>query len=198
MDPFTIGAAGASILGGLFGGGGKSEQALPQWLLDQLKQYSEKDFSNMFVPDKAAFTGATNANIASIMAKLPVSTDQFTGQLASRGLFGSGEGVSHLYSDVYAPIQREANLAAASGLLNYEQLAQQGKQFGAGLHENALQLLTQGYGARKGKDSNIFDTLGGFGNNWLTGFLQNKQDVGQLNELLPLLQKMFATGGTTA
>lgn len=178
-------AAGASLFGGLFGGG--SKPSLPQWLLDELRNYSNTDFSNQFVPDKQAWQNQTNANVADVLAQLPVNQDAFNGQLASRGFFTSREGMKHLYSDVYAPIQRGANAAYAQGQMGYEQARQAGAGTAASLRQNALQMLVAGYSQQKPTGlANFANTIGGLGNQYLGGWMNNQLDLSSFNQLLKM------------
>lgn len=178
-------AAGASLFGGLFGGGTKP--SLPKWLLEELQRYSQTDFSNQFIPDKAAWTNQTNANVADVLSQLPVGQDAFNGQLASRGLFTSGEGAKHLYSDVYAPIQRGANAAYAQGQMGYEQARQSGAGTAASLHQNALQMLMQGYSMQKPTPlANVANAVGGLGQQFLGGWANNQLDMSSFNQLLKM------------
>lgn len=196
--PVVLAGAGAvsNILSGLFGGGTKN--ALPDWLLNELQKASTADYSG-FVPDAGAFQAETNQNIKNILAQLPVAQENFNAQAASRGVFTGGEALTHLYSDAYAPISRNAMTAALQGQTQFAQLKQSGLVAAANARLNALQLATQGFGMKQPTQGARFwnaigqvgNTATEFGLNQWGADLQNSRDYSQLMQLLPLLQSLL-------
>lgn len=157
--------AGASLLGGLFGGGGGTEGAAPQWLIDMLKQEAGGGVQGAFLPDKRAYQAQLQTQLSQIMGQLPVGMEQFSSQAAARGVFGAGEGMTSLYRDVVNPIFQTAAATTAQSNLGYAQAYQQGSMQAEGFRQNALQMLVQATLAQKEKQPSGFQRfMGGIGN----------------------------------
>ena len=173
MGPLAVAgiSAGASLLGGLFGGGGGTEGAAPQWLIDMLRGEAGGGVQGAFLPDKAAYDEELQAQLAEIMSQLPVGMEQFSAQAAARGVFGAGEGMTSLYRDVVNPIFRTAATTTAQSKLGYAKAYQAGSMQAEQFRQNALQMLVQATLARKGKDPSGFQRfMGGVGNLGEFGF----------------------------
>jgi hypothetical protein len=157
--------AGASLLGGLFGGGGGSEPAAPQWLIDLLRSEAGGGVQGAFLPDKGAYQEQLQTQLAQIMSQLPVGMEQFNAQAAARGVFGAGEGMTSLYRDVVNPIFQTAASTTARSNLGYAQAYQQGSMQAEQFRQNALQMLVQASLAQKeGSPSGFQRAMGGVGN----------------------------------
>jgi hypothetical protein len=139
--------AGASLLGGLFGGGGGSEPAAPQWLIDLLRSEAGGGVQGAFLPDKGAYQEQLQTQLAQIMSQLP------------------GEGMTSLYRDVVNPIFQTAASTTARSNLGYAQAYQQGSMQAEQFRQNALQMLVQASLAQKeGSPSGFQRVMGGVGN----------------------------------
>ncbi len=80
-----------------------------------------------FLPDEGAFDASLQAEIDAILARLPISTEQFNADLAARGIFSAGEAPAAFSRDVLAPITREATSAVTRSKLGFQSLFQQGR-----------------------------------------------------------------------
>lgn len=170
MWPIVAGGA-ASLAGGLFGGGGGTEPAAPQWLIDMLRGEAGKGVQGAFLPDRAAYDEALQAQLAEIMGQLPVGMEQFSAQAAARGVFGAGEGMTSLYRDVVSPIFRTAATTTAQSQLGYAQAYQRGSMQAEQFRQNALQMLVQATLAQKQRQPTGFQRfMGGIGNLGEFGF----------------------------
>lgn len=181
MGPLAIMGmgAGASLLGGLFGGGGGTEGAAPQWLIDMLRGEAGGGVQGAFLPDKAAYDEELQAQLAEIMGQLPAGMQGFSSQAAARGVFGAGEGMTSLYRDVINPIFQTAATTTAQSKLGYAQAYQHGSMQAEQFRQNALQMLVQATLAQKEKQPSGFQRfMGGIGNLGEFGF-----QYGMLQEL---------------
>jgi len=151
-------------LGGLFGGGGGTEAAAPQWLIDMLRGEAGRGVQGAFLPDKAAYEQEFQTQLSQIMAGLPVVMEQFSAQAAARGVFGAGEGMTSLYRDVVNPIFQTAASAQARSQLGYAQAYQRGSMQAEQFRQNALQMLVQATLAQKERQPTGFQRfMGGIG-----------------------------------
>jgi len=167
MGPLAIAGAGAatSLISSLFGGGGGSEPAAPQWLIDMLKGEAKGGVRGAFLPDKSAYDEELQAQLDEIMSTMGINIEQFSSQGAARGVFGSGEGMTSLYRDVVSPIFRTAATTTAQSKLGYAQAYQRGSMQAEQFRQNALQLLVQATLAQKpGETSGFQNFMGGIGN----------------------------------
>lgn len=158
--PFPVVAAAglaAGAAGRFFGGGNQAQ--LPEYLIKLLRDNARRDRSSMFIPNQQAFTNQTNAQIDEILAQLPVNQEAFNADLASRGIFRSGEAPKALYQDVYAPIARAATSAAVAGQVGYEQIRQRGAIASEQLAMQSLQLLIQGETPQRSGLQSLMDLL---------------------------------------
>lgn len=155
--PFLLagGVAGAKAIGDLLSSG---DEGIPSWLIDELRGMAGERNYNGFLPDKSAWDADLKAKLADVYATLPVGVENFNADLASRGIFRSGEAPKNLYGQIYAPIARTAASAVASSNLGYSQQYQQGMQFGANLRQNYYNMLLQAVMQRQ---PSAAGTLGG-------------------------------------
>ena len=175
MDPLmalvisqTAGKLFSGIGGALFGG--ESPRIPPYMEQLLLKAYNDRNMTG-FLPDKGAYDESLRANIDEIMAGLPVGSEAFETDLASRGIRGSGEAAKYKYGQVYAPIARAATSAAAQSNLGYAQAFQSGNIAAEQLRQQTLQMLMQMHQFNTGLDyqdymsdqAGIGDLFGGIG-----------------------------------
>ena len=80
-----------------------------------------------FLPDEETFEADLQAQLDEIFAQLPGGIEAFQADLATRGVFGSGEATGALYRDVYAPVARAGASAVASSRLSFQQQQLQAK-----------------------------------------------------------------------
>ena len=174
MGPLAYGgiALGSSLLGGLFGGDDDDNTAQIMSLLTSgkgdinrmMSALAGRDMTSAIVPDESVFESALGSKIKGILSKIPAAQQNFNSDLASRGIFGSGEAPGRLYADVYAPISAEASTAASEGMASYAQLAMQGKIAAEQLHSNAVtswaDSLTQIMGMQSSALQNSDDSSG--------------------------------------
>jgi hypothetical protein len=135
---------------------------------------------NMTIPSEAAWSANSNAQIADIMAQLPVGREAFNADLASRGLSSSGEATKNLYSSVYAPIGRAAATVGSQNMLGYQSMKMQAEQQNQQAMMQALQMLVGGQAGSSTGTQQLFDLLGE-GGDFATKFL--------------MMQKMGLFGG---
>jgi len=168
MGPLAIGAIGlgANILGDLFGG---SDEGIPDWAIDMLKKEVQRDRTTGFLPDESLWTKATQSSIDKILATLPSGMERFNTDLASRGIYSSGEAPKYLYSDVVAPVMREAGGALVHGRLGYSEMVRQTKMQAEQQRMQYMSMLINAV-ANKGKTpfQNIAGTIGELGGTALT------------------------------
>lgn len=160
--PFIPIAIGAGIAGQIFGGKDQPGQ-LPPEVLAEIMKAVRLDRSSMYLPDEGTFMAGIQSRIDEILAGLPVGQEAFNADLASRGIFRSGEAPKELYRTVYAPIARAATSAAVEGRIGYEQLRIQGASTAQDQALRALQLLVGGSTPQGGQTSALQDTLFNFG-----------------------------------
>jgi len=179
MGPLAIGAIGlgGSMLGRLLGSGGGG---LPKSIENLLMEIIRGQRMNVTMPDKTTWQANTNAQIADVLAQLPVSQEAFNADLASRGMFSAGEAPKNLYSQVYAPIARSAATVGTQGMLGYEQMKMNAEQMRQQQMMQALQMLVSGQAGSTTGTQRLFDLLGE-GGDFATKFL--------------LLQKLGLIGG---
>lgn len=176
MDPLmalTISQMAGKLFSGIGGAlfGGESPRIPPYMEQMLLKAYNDRNMTG-FLPNKGAYDESLRADIDEIMAGLPVGSEAFESDLASRGIRGSGEAVGAKYRDVYAPIARAATSAAAQSNLGYAQAYQSGSIAAENLRQNTLQMLMQMHQFNTGLDyqdyiadqAGIGDMFGGIGN----------------------------------
>lgn len=132
--------AGSKILGGIFG---SRDEGLPPDIIDLIRQFATNPDTSGFLPDKSAYEADFNAKMKNILAGLPVGIENFNTDLASRGIFRSGEAPKNLYSQVFAPVAGQLASGAAASNLGYAQAYQQGRMGQEQLRANALQMLMQ-------------------------------------------------------
>lgn len=181
----AVGIAG-SALGRLFGSGGGG---LPKSIQNMLMEVIRGQRMNITMPDQTTYQNATNAQIADVLAQLPVDQEAFNADLSSRGLYSGGEAPKNLYSQVYAPIARSAATVSTQSAQNYEAMRLNVQQQNQQTMMQALQMLVSGQAGSTTGTQRLFDLLGE-GGDFATKFL--------------LMQKMGligggggATGGTT-
>ncbi len=182
VGALTLGMGAAGLVGGLFGGGG-TEGAAPQWLIDMLRGEAGAGVSGAFLPDKAAYDEELQAQLAEIMGQLPVGMQGFSEQAAARGVFGAGEGMTSLYRDVVSPIFRTAATTTAQSKLGYAKAFQAGSMQAEQFRQNALQMLVQATLAQKEKQPGGFQRfMGGVGQLGEFGFQYSLlKDLGLLD-----------------
>lgn len=146
--------AGLGLAGSLLGSGG----GLPQDFIDELSNKANSFRTDAFLPNEAAYNADLEAKIAEIMSQVTGGVENFNANAASRGVYTSGEGLTHLYSDVYAPIARAGTSAVAAGKLGYAQAYQQGSIAAENIKQNYYSLLTN---AMLNKSPSFGDKLGG-------------------------------------
>jgi len=156
--PFVPLAIGAGIAGQILGGKDQPGQ-LPPEVLAEILRAVKLDRSSMYIPDRDTFMAGIQANIDEILSGIAPGVEAFNADLASRGIFRSGEAPKELYRNVYAPIARAATSAATQGAIGYEQLRIQGASAAQQQALQALQLLVQGSVPTGGQTSAFQDTL---------------------------------------
>lgn len=175
MDPLTLlmisqtaGNLVSGIGGGLFGG---DSPRIPKYVEDLIMTaYQDRNMTG-FLPDKGAYDASLRANIDEIMAGMPVQSEAFEADLASRGIHGAGEAPKFKYQGVYAPIARAATSAAAQSELGYAQAYQRGSIAAEQMRQQMLGYLLQyhqtntelAYRDYVADQSGIADLFGGIG-----------------------------------
>jgi hypothetical protein len=153
--------AGVDLAGKLLGGGDKG---VSQWLIDEIRGQYQANRSTGFLPDETLWTKATQSSIDKILASLPSGMERFNTDLASRGIYSSGEAPKYMYQDVVAPVMREAGGALIQGKLGYAQAFQQGKIAEENMKMNYLNMLLSAMlNKQPGFMSSIGESLSGAG-----------------------------------
>ena len=136
--PLAIGAIGAGL--SLFGDL-TDDSGMPQYYIDMLrKQAQNQDYSG-FLPDESVFMDSAQADIDEFLGSAPFGRESFNTDLASRGIYSSGEAPKHLYNQVYAPIARAGTGAITKAHLGYAQAYQQGSFQEAQLKASYMSML---------------------------------------------------------
>ena len=130
--------AGSSILGNILGG---KDEGVPSWMIDELRNNANSTSTTGFLPDKAVWDRMMNAQVQDAMGGLGAGIENFNTDLASRGIYGSGEAPKNLYSNVYAPVARSVSSAVTNANLGYAQSYQQGMESAAQIRANYSQQL---------------------------------------------------------
>lgn len=94
-----------------------------------------------FLPDKQLFEDDLNASLDSIKADLPYDMEAYNADLASRGIYSSGEAPKHMYRSVVAPVAREMAGAVTRSKLAYSQQYQQGMMAEAEMEANYMNMM---------------------------------------------------------
>lgn len=158
-----IGGIALTGLGKAFGGGNKSNGGL-SWMEQKLYEYAYDGKYEGFLPNESVFQEQAKADEARVLAELPISVEAFNSDLASRGIYSSGEASKHLYGQVYAPIAREMASVRASARLGFMQarlnaMSQMKQmQFGALTAMGQYKLGLEGIKAQK--DSSKWGAIG--------------------------------------
>lgn len=173
--PLAIAGAGAAVnlFGRLLGG----DKQPPSWLIDLLRGELDSNKLSDLMPDRGIFEAETQSRIDEILAGLPVSAEAFDAEAASRGVFGSGEGIREKYRSVYAPVARAATGAAVTGQVGYENLRVRAAAQDRALRLQVLQLLAGIMNPEESTGSKIggfFEDIGAFG----AGYGLNKELYG--------------------
>jgi len=169
MLPALAVSAGISALGGLFGGGSSSTPtpvAQDKQLMNLLRSEAARDMTTGFLPDEGAYNASMKAEVDSIMSRLPAGITDFNADLASRGVFGSGEAPKRMYADVFAPLAREATLATTRGRREYQGLKVQGMSAAEQLRQGKINSLMSYIQSREANETSLLrgeDGGGGFG-----------------------------------
>lgn len=116
-----------------------------QQLQNFIRSIDTQGSTTGFLPDKGEYDAALKAQLDELFARLPAGEEAFNADLASRGIFRSGEAPKNLYSSVYAPIARAGASAIAQSNLGYAQRFQQGRIAEEQVGLSKLQLKGQGY-----------------------------------------------------
>jgi len=117
-----------SVIGDIFGGGDNRDKELEDWFMKNVVMPGYRtERTSGFMPDEGDYDAAIEADINDIMSQLPMGMESFNADLASRGIYGAGEAPKRMYSDVIAPVARQASNAAVQGRLKYAQSYQQGR-----------------------------------------------------------------------
>lgn len=158
--------AGASLLGGQLLSSGEGSKQVPRKYRDYFQRKADEFDTNAFIPDEGAFTAKAQSDVDRIMSQYGYSQEAFNADLASRGIFGSGEAPGYLAREVRAPFIREALGATTQAQKEYEYLAQSGglggAQIGAGKEATFAGLINPTDTARGavGDTMSLFGTLG--------------------------------------
>ena len=138
---------------------------MPSALDSVIASRAKQENFNGFLPSEEAYSSALDAQIEDIFSRLPVGRENFEADLASRGIRGSGEATKFLYSDVYAPIARQAALATSQSKLSYFQAFQTGSIAAANLNFNYTQLQSsrelEQQRIEAEKRASLFEAIGG-------------------------------------
>lgn len=162
MDPLTIGLLGAGIAGQVLGGKDKPGQ-LPPDVLKLIMDAVRQDRASAYLPDEATYMSGIQSQIDEILAGIPVGQEAFNTDLASRGIFRSGEAPKELYRNVYAPIARAATGAAVQGRIGYEGLKFNALSTANQQQLDALRILVGGSTPEGGQTSWLQDLIFGLG-----------------------------------
>lgn len=109
-------------------------------VIDVLEQEYKRNRGD-FAPDVKAWQDVMKADVGQIMSSLPMSMEAFNADLASRGIYGSGEAPKHMYQDVVAPVARAATGATARFNLGLEESRQRGVVAEAQIRQQGLRDL---------------------------------------------------------
>ncbi len=170
-------SAGVGIAGDLLS---SKDQGLPDWLIDELTSYAQQNRTDGFLPDKAVFDQNLNTQLAEFLSQIPAGEEAFNTDLASRGIFQSGEAPKNLYSSVYAPIARAGASAVGRSNVQFAQLTQQGNIAAAQNQQQKYRLLIDSMLNRQpstlGSIGNALSDAGGLGLQY--GFLSELGLIG--------------------
>jgi hypothetical protein len=176
--------AGAGILGQALSGKDKPGQLSPE-VLKLIMDAVRQDRSSAYLPDESTYMAGIQSQIDEILAGIPVGQEAFNTDLASRGIFRSGEAPKELYRNVYAPIARAATSAAVQGRIGYENLRFNALSTANQQQLQALQLLVSGSTPQGGQTSMFQDFLSGIGQGATqigASMFQNQQFLSQIEQ----------------
>lgn len=100
--------------------------SLESKMQNQLETLAMQERYTGFMPDKALFEEDLMNSLEGIQAELPYAEEAFNADLASRGMYSSGEAPKYMYKDVVAPVARAMTSAVSSSKLAYAGQYQQG------------------------------------------------------------------------
>lgn len=115
-------------------------KAIPEMnALKELQSFTDASNYTGYLPSESLYQQQAQADSQLVLDQLPFQVEEFNSQLASRGIFSSGEATKFLYNQVYDPaLSRIASINANSRLafstlnaqtrLNIDQLRLSGVQ----------------------------------------------------------------------
>jgi len=114
-----------------------------------------RDNSNLsgLVPELDPFEDAINARFEQILSQVPFAMEGFNADLASRGIYSSGEAPGAMYRDVLAPVAGQLASVATQGRLQFEGMRQQGAMTRAQIKEQQLQRALQMWGVLRAEEA---------------------------------------------
>jgi hypothetical protein len=143
IDDFLMVQTAGNIFSGLAGAFGPDSPRLPEYLKKMLlSAYNDRNFTG-YLPDKQAYDQTMRTEVDEIMAGIPIQSEAFEADLASRGIRGAGEAPGYKASQVYAPVTRAATTVVARSQLGYAQAHQQGMIAHERMRQNYLSMLMQ-------------------------------------------------------
>lgn len=171
LGPLAVAGIGlaANVIGSALKGSEQRTAQIPKWLQDKLLYEFENFRSDQFMPDTEELINLGDLEAEQILSSLPVSSERFNAEAASRGVFTSGEALSNLYRNVVTPVFSAAETARSRRRVQAEGLRLEGARTAEEFRQRLLSILAQSvspelppetFGDRLG---DLLGEIGGFG-----------------------------------